>query len=124
LRSRRRCTVIRPSWRDVCRGGTPRPDTDPPGHRPIPSTDPGGTGPSADAADRRIDLAAALARLTPRQRALLICRFYEDLTETQAAQALGISPNTVKSQTRRALARLRDLAPELLTQAETMEGRQ
>ncbi|MCI1261871.1 MAG: sigma-70 family RNA polymerase sigma factor [Tetrasphaera jenkinsii] len=78
----------------------------------------------ADAADRRIDLAAALARLTPRQRALLICRFYEDLTETQAAQALGISPNTVKSQTRRALARLRDLAPELLTQAETMEGRQ
>jgi len=57
----------------------------------------------ADAADRRIDLAAALARLTPRQRALLICRFYEDLTETQAAQALGISPNTDKSQTRRAL---------------------
>lgn len=66
----------------------------------------------ADPEDRLV-LAAALARLTPRQRAVLVLRFYEDLTETQTAQALGIGVGTVKSQTRHALARLRALAPEL-----------
>lgn len=55
----------------------------------------------------------ALARLAPRQRAVLVLRFFEDLTETQAAQALGCSVSTVKSQTRDALARLREHAPEL-----------
>ena len=39
------------------------------------------------------------------------CRFYEDLTEVQVADALGVSTSTVKSQTRVALQRLRDLAP-------------
>ncbi|WP_088314683.1 SigE family RNA polymerase sigma factor [Kineosporia sp. R_H_3] len=63
--------------------------------------------------DDRLVLAAALARLTPRQRAVLVLRFYEDLTETQTAAALGIGVGTVKSQTRHALARLRDVAPEL-----------
>ena len=60
----------------------------------------------------RLTLAQALQRLTPRQRAVLVLRFYEDLTEVQAALALDVSTSTVKSQTRVALQRLRDLAPD------------
>lgn len=67
------------------------------------------------AADDRLTLAAALARLTPRQRAVLVVRFYDDRTEVEAARLLGCSVSTVKSQTRHALERLRVLAPELAT---------
>ncbi|CAN7151015.1 SigE family RNA polymerase sigma factor [Knoellia sp. LjRoot47] len=63
--------------------------------------------------ETRLTLAAALRRLTPRQRAVLVARFYEDRTELQTARVLGCSVNTVKSQTRHALERLRVLAPEL-----------
>lgn len=72
----------------------------------------GGEGPDVE---RRLVLRDALARLTPKQRAVLSLRFFEDLTEVQAAQVLGCSPNTVKSQTRQALERLRVLAPDLLS---------
>jgi RNA polymerase sigma-70 factor (sigma-E family) len=61
----------------------------------------------------RLALGAALARLTPRQRAVLVLRFYEDQTERETARALGCSVNTVKSQTRHALERLRRLSPDL-----------
>lgn len=60
----------------------------------------------------------ALARLGPRQRAVLILRYFEDLSETRTAEILGISVGTVKSQARDGLARLRELAPELSTLAE------
>ncbi|WP_183092785.1 SigE family RNA polymerase sigma factor [Nocardioides stalactiti] len=65
----------------------------------------------AAAASDRLTLAGALDRLTPRQRAVLVLRFYEDLTEVQTADVLGISVNTVKSQVRVALQRVRELAP-------------
>lgn len=69
-------------------------------------------GPDASrAADDRVVLHQALMRLTPKQRAMLVLRFYEDLTEVQTAEALGVSASTVKSQTRVALQRLRELAP-------------
>ena len=64
-------------------------------------------------ADRRVIVSAALARLTARQRQVLVLRFYEDLTEAQTAHAMRCSVSTVKSQTRLALQRLRELAPEL-----------
>jgi RNA polymerase sigma-70 factor (sigma-E family) len=63
--------------------------------------------------DLRLTLQEALARLTSRQRTVLVLRFFEDLTEVQTGQVLGIGSGTVKSITRQALARLRTLAPEL-----------
>ena len=64
--------------------------------------------------DDRLVLRAALARLTPKQRAVLVLRYFEDLTEVQTAAVLGCSAGTVKSQTRHALERLRVLAPDLI----------
>jgi RNA polymerase sigma-70 factor (sigma-E family) len=70
----------------------------------------------------RLTLEGALTRLTARQRAVLVLRFYEDLTESQTAAALGVSPNTVKSQTRVALQRLRDLVPDAAASFEGVES--
>ncbi|GAA2996888.1 SigE family RNA polymerase sigma factor [Streptosporangium longisporum] len=79
-----------------------------------PSADPPERGASHDEATLdRIVLRQALARLTPKQRAVIVLRFWEDLTETQTAETLGCSVGTVKSQVHHALARLRALAPEL-----------
>ncbi len=66
-----------------------------------------------DDGDRRLVVRAALARLTPKQRAVLVLRYFEDLPESETAALLGCSVGTVKSQTRHALSRLRVLAPEL-----------
>jgi RNA polymerase sigma-70 factor (sigma-E family) len=71
------------------------------------------SGPGPDM-DSRMVLRQALARLAPRQRAVIVLRYFDDLTEAQTAAVLGISVGTVKSQARDALARLRELAPDLL----------
>ena len=55
----------------------------------------------------RHDLWEALGRLPRGQRAVIVLRFFEDLTETETARILGCSVGTVKSQTNRALGRLR-----------------
>jgi RNA polymerase sigma-70 factor (sigma-E family) len=60
-----------------------------------------------DEADRRSVVATALASLTRGQRAVVVLRYFDDLTEAQTAQALGCSVGTVKSQHARALAVLR-----------------
>jgi RNA polymerase sigma-70 factor (sigma-E family) len=59
-----------------------------------------------DSADR-IALLEDLRRLSPRQRAVLVLRYFEDLTEADTATALGISVGTVKSHVHDALGRLR-----------------
>jgi len=62
--------------------------------------------------EARAELLDALARLTPRQRAVLVLRYFNDLTEAQTAEVLDCSPGTVKSNASRGLARLREvLAP-------------
>ena len=61
--------------------------------------------------ESRLALDRALASLTPRQRAVIVLRYYEDLTERATADALGVATGTVKSQTHLALRRARHLAP-------------
>jgi RNA polymerase sigma-70 factor (sigma-E family) len=80
---------------------------------PVPvSPDRAGPDSTAGVADALV-IRQALARLTPKQRAVLVLRYFEDRTEVEAAAVLGCSVSTVKSTTRDALARLRALAPEL-----------
>ncbi|MER5928896.1 SigE family RNA polymerase sigma factor [Streptomyces sp. NPDC002054] len=58
-------------------------------------------------ADERNALMTALAGLPARQRAVVVLRYWEDLSEAEVADALGCSPGTVKSQASKALAKLR-----------------
>jgi RNA polymerase sigma-70 factor (sigma-E family) len=79
----------RRGWRNE-RPTTTLPD---PGHEVDPSTRPA--------------VVDALRSLPPRQRAVVVLRYYDDLSVREVATALGISEGTVKSQTSDALARLR-----------------
>ena len=56
----------------------------------------------------RIALLEELHRLSPQQRAVIVLRYLDDLTEADTAAALGISVGTVKSHARDALERLRN----------------
>jgi len=60
-----------------------------------------------EAVDQRQDLWTAMGRLPRRQRAVIVLRYVEDLSEAETARLLGISTGTVKSQTSKALASLR-----------------
>jgi RNA polymerase sigma factor (sigma-70 family) len=73
---------------------------------------------SADGAQERADrdaLRRMLVALPVRQRTVIVLRFFDDRTEADVADLLGISVGTVKSQTAKALARLRSLVPAELT---------
>ena len=65
-------------------------------------------GHHSDPSDRPA-IVAALGHLPPRQRAVIVLRYYEDLSVAQTASALGITDGTVKSQTSDALSKLRQL---------------
>ncbi|MEV7616850.1 SigE family RNA polymerase sigma factor [Streptomyces sp. NPDC089799] len=58
-------------------------------------------------ADERNVLMAALAQLPARQRAVVVMRYWEDLSEAEVADVMGCSVGTVKSQASKALAKLR-----------------
>ncbi len=66
-----------------------------------------------EATDRRLVLLGALSLLTDRQRAVLVLRYLDDLSEADTAAAMGVSTGTVKSTTHLALRRLRESAPDL-----------
>ncbi|MEW2384198.1 SigE family RNA polymerase sigma factor [Micromonospora sp. NPDC047707] len=63
--------------------------------------------------DVRLAMRAALRHLPPAQRTVVVLRYYEDLTETQVAEALGCTVGTVRSRTHRAVSRLRQLLPDV-----------
>lgn len=65
----------------------------------------------------RVALGQALDTLTPRQRAVVVLRYYEDLSEADTAEAMGCSVGTVKSQTHLALGHLRKALPLFAEQA-------
>jgi RNA polymerase sigma-70 factor (sigma-E family) len=68
------------------------------------------------------DLWAAMERLPRRMRAVVVLRYFEDLTEAQTADVLGCSVGTVKSQTSKALAKLR-IDPALASEGQEGEAR-
>lgn len=67
-----------------------------------------GTIQSADDASARVDMLKVLRSLSSRQRACVVLRFYEELSETQVAQLLGMSVGSVKKHTARAMVKLRE----------------
>jgi RNA polymerase sigma-70 factor (sigma-E family) len=63
-----------------------------------------------DTVDQRDQLVRLLVQLPPRQRTAIVLRYWEQLTEAEAAEVMGCSPGTVKSATSRGLQRLRELS--------------
>jgi RNA polymerase sigma-70 factor, ECF subfamily len=69
----------------------------------------------ADTVDQREDLARALGRLSPNERAAVLLRFYEGMSSREVGETLGITATGARSRIHRALRRLRvDLAEEEL----------
>jgi RNA polymerase sigma-70 factor (sigma-E family) len=66
-----------------------------------------GVGDRTAEVDERDAVWSALRRIPRRQRAVVVLRFFDDLSEVETARVLGISTGTVKSQTHKALAALR-----------------
>jgi RNA polymerase sigma-70 factor (sigma-E family) len=95
--------------------------------RPETATDSLPERPREDSYDdgTRAEIWAFVQTLPARQRAVVVLRYYEQLTEAEIADVLGISPGTVKSQCSRALAALRKRAPHHLdpTYQQKEEGR-
>jgi RNA polymerase sigma-70 factor (sigma-E family) len=65
------------------------------------------SGDPASAAELRPAVLAALDTLTVQQRAVVVLRYFEDLSQDEVAEMLGVSPGTVKSTASRAVAQLR-----------------
>jgi RNA polymerase sigma-70 factor, ECF subfamily len=87
-------------WRRRWRAEVPTEDVAEPS-RPVPGLD------STQLVDGRTEMWPHIRALPPRQRAVLVLRYYEDLPVARIAELLGCTPGTVKSQTHKALATLR-----------------
>jgi RNA polymerase sigma-70 factor (sigma-E family) len=87
----------------------------------------GGHAPGTDAVDTvdlRDALGRALAHLPPRQRAVLVLRYWEEFSQAETAELLGCPEGTVKSAAARGLQRLRELtAPWYDQRSQLMEKR-
>jgi RNA polymerase sigma-70 factor (sigma-E family) len=71
--------------------------------------------------EQRDELVRLLLLLPPGQRAVIVLRYWEDLSETQAAEMLGCSASTVRSSASRGLRRLRELSGAMPT-VDTAQG--
>ncbi|MFE5186597.1 SigE family RNA polymerase sigma factor [Streptomyces sp. NPDC056628] len=80
---------------------------------PEPEPRPGHNDDPAERQALRDAMWRAIMRLPARQRAMVVLRYYEDLSEVQTAEVLGVSVGTVKSAVSRALGKLRE-DPELV----------
>jgi RNA polymerase sigma factor (sigma-70 family) len=88
-------------------------------HRDLPDRPQDAPG----ATDEKVTLLAVLAAVPARQRAVLVLRYYEDCDVATTAVLLGCSEGTVKSQTARRLAKLRELLGDVeLCFADSMRG--
>jgi RNA polymerase sigma-70 factor (sigma-E family) len=75
--------------------------------------EPRAAGDLANDISMRLSMRRALRLLSARQRAVIVLRYFEDRTEAEAAEVLGIAVGTVKSTAAHALEKLRASAPEL-----------
>jgi RNA polymerase sigma-70 factor (sigma-E family) len=82
----------------------------------LAEVEPPGQPDGTDAVHLRHALVQALATLPPRQRAVLVLRYWQQLSEAEAAEVLGCSVGTVKSTASRGLARLRELTADWATE--------
>ncbi|MFE0423022.1 SigE family RNA polymerase sigma factor [Streptomyces sp. NPDC058953] len=105
-------------WRRRWRGEVP--------HDVLPEPGRGRAG-EADDAFARVDLeqsmADAVRSLPARQRAVVVLRFFEDLSVAETAATLGCAEGTVKSQSAKALKTLRSVLPEPLAEGGESRGR-
>jgi RNA polymerase sigma-70 factor (sigma-E family) len=83
----------------------------------LADVDTAGQPDATEALHLRHVLVQALALLPPRQRAVLVLRYWEQLSEAEAAATLGVSVGTVKSTASRGLARLRELTASWVADA-------
>ncbi len=90
-------------WRRRWRGELPTE------HLPEPAATVAGMPSATDQIDDRLTLAAALATLPRGQRRVVVLRYVEDLPVATVAELLGLSEGTVKSQSARGLAALREV---------------
>jgi RNA polymerase sigma-70 factor (sigma-E family) len=85
----------------------------------LAAVEPEGLPDGTDVIDLRQALVQALGKLPPRQRAVLVLRYFEELSEAEIAAALGCSQGTVKSSAARGVKRLRELTAAWTTQPAT-----
>jgi len=78
----------------------------------LAGVEPPGQSDGTEALHLRQALVAALGQLPPRQRAVLVLRYWEQYSEAETAEILGCSIGTVKSSASRGLARLREITAE------------